>query len=95
MPTLKKNDAAYLSVEIEGKTYRIPLSRSLKIKEVRKLMKLSKLDEGEQFDFMVDFFGNYLGADVVDNLTTDDLVQLIGLWKTANEQAGDLSLGES
>ena len=95
MPKLTKKDAAYLSVEIDGKTYQIPLSRSLKIKEVRKLMKISKLEDGDQFDFMVEFFGKYLGADIVDELTTADLLELIKLWKTANEEVDEISLGES
>ena len=95
MPKLTEKDAAYLAIEIGGKTYRIPLSRSLKIKEVRKLMKLSKLDDSDQFDFMVEFFGKYLGAEVVDELTTADLIEIIKLWRTANEEVGDLDLGGS
>ena len=95
MPKLTPKNSAFLSVEIGGKKYQIPLSRSLKIKEVRKLMKISKMDDGEQFDFMVEFFGKYLGAEIIDELTTADLVELIKLWKTANEEAGDIDLGGS
>lgn len=95
MPKLTPKNAAYLNIEINGKTYQIPLSRSLKIKEVRKLMKLSMLEDGEQFDFMIEFFSKYLGAEVVEDLTTGDLLELIKLWKTANDEVEDVSLGES
>lgn len=94
MPKLTKKDEAYLNIEIDNKTYKIPLSRSLKIKEVRKLMKTTKLDGSEQFDFMVEFFGRYLGEEIVEELTTGDLIEIINLWKKANEEVEGLDLGE-
>lgn len=94
MPKLTKKDEAYLNIEIDNKTYKIPLSRSLKIKEVRKLMKTTKLDGGDQFDFMVEFFGRYLGEEIVEELTTGDLIEIINLWKKANEEVEGLTLGE-
>lgn len=95
MPKLNKQNKAYLTVEIDGKTYRIPLARSLKVKEVRKLMRADKLSEADQFDLMYDFMASYLGAEVVDDMTEGDLEQLFTLWTKANNEVGEVSLGES
>lgn len=95
MPKLKKQDRAYLSVEIDGKTYQIPLARSLKVKEVRKLMKADKLSESDQFDLMYDFMASYVGSEVIDEMTEGDLEQLFTLWTKANSEVGEVSLGES
>ena len=46
--SLTKKDKSYLTVEINGKTYNIPLATTLKLKEVRKFMKLGKKTEEEQ-----------------------------------------------
>jgi hypothetical protein len=93
---LKKTDKQYLNVTIEGKEYKMPLSRSLKVKEIRKLKSITKMDDSmEQFDLMAEFFGAYIGADVVDDLTTAELTELIDLWKQANEEVGEIELGES
>lgn len=95
MPKLNKQDKAYLTVEIDGKTYKIPLARSLKVKEVRKLMRADKLSEADQFDLMYDFMASYLGAEIVDDMTEGDLEQLFTLWTRANNEVGEVSLGES
>ena len=93
--SLTKRDKSYLTIEIEGKTYNIPLATTLKLKEVRKFMKLGKKTEEEQLDFLIDFFGHYLGDDVIDEMTIPDIQELFTLWGKANEEAGGPSLGES
>lgn len=92
---LTKKPGKFLTVEIEEKKYNIPLASSLKVKEIRKLLKLKKLSEDEQFDFMIDFFSKYLGEELVDELTSEDLTELFTLWNKANEQAGGMTTGES
>ena len=92
---LTKKPGKFLTVEIEGKKYNIPLASSLKVKEIRKLLKLKKLSEDEQFDFMIDFFSKYLGEELVDEFTSEDLTELFTLWNKANEQAGGMTTGES
>ena len=94
--SLSKSNGAYLNLEIDKKTYKIPLANSLKLKELRKLLKANKLEnEEEQLDFLTDFFGKYLGEDTVSELTLSQIWELFSLWKKANEEAGGLSLGES
>lgn len=94
--SLSKSNGAYLNLEIDKKTYKIPLANSLKLKELRKLLKANKLEnEEEQLDFLTDFFGKYLGEDTVSELTLSQIWELFSLWQKANEEAGGLSLGES
>ena len=94
--SLSKSNGAYLNIEIEKKSYKIPLANSLKLKELRKLIKANKLEsEEEQLDFLMDFFGRYLGEETIGELTIAQIYELFALWQKANEEAGGLSLGES
>lgn len=94
--SLSKSSGAYLNIEIEKKSYQIPLANSLKLKELRKLIKANKLEsEEEQLDFLMDFFGKYIGEDTIGELTIAQIYELFGLWQKANEEAGGISLGES
>lgn len=93
--SLTQKNRSYLTIEIDGKTYNIPLATTLKLKEVRKFLKIGKKTEEEQLDFLVDFFGNYLGEEVIDEMTIPDVQELFTLWGKANEEAGGPSLGES
>ena len=95
--SLTKKDKSYLTLEIEGKSYNIPLANTMKIKEVRKLVKLTKLPDDEQMDAMIDFLSEYLGEDVVNEMILDDVKEVFALWGRANgfNSDGDLQLGES
>lgn len=93
--SLTKKDEAYLTIEIDGKEYNIPLAKTLKVKEVRQLIKISKLEEMDQYDFMIEFLARYMGEDIVDEMTTGDVIEIFNLWKKANTDAEDLELGES
>lgn len=94
--SLSKSNGAYLNIEIEKKNYKIPLANSLKLKELRKLIKANKLEsEEEQLEFLMDFFGKYLGEDTIGELTIAQIYELFTLWQKANEEAGGISLGES
>lgn len=93
--SLTKKDEAYLTIEIDGKEYNIPLAKTLKVKEVRQLIKISKLEEMDQYDFMIEFLARYMGEKIVDEMTTGDVIEIFNLWKKANTDAEDLELGES
>lgn len=92
--SLTTKDSAYLTIEIGGKDYNIPLAKKLKVKEIRKLKDALKLPEDEQLDFIIDFLGNYLGAELVDDLTMEDLTEVFQYWIQANNEADGLKLGE-
>lgn len=93
--SLTKKNEAYLTIEIDGKEYNIPLAKTLKVKEVRQLIKISKLEEMDQYDFMIEFLARYMGEEIVDEMTTGDVIEIFNLWKKANTDAEDLELGES
>ena len=95
--SLKKKDAAFLTLEIDGAEYNIPLVTSMKIKEARKLLKIMKMDEAqidEMVDELTEFLGKYMGREFVEDMTFVDMIEVFNLWKKANEQVGGLSLGE-
>lgn len=91
---LQKKAAAFLTVEIDGKTYDIPLVNSMKVKEARQLLKVTKMEEEDQVDYLADFLGRYMGPEIVDDMTFADMFEIFRLWLKANEEAGGLSLGE-
>lgn len=95
MPKLSTPNTAYLNIEIKGKNYKIPLARSMKVKTIRKVLHISKLDEAEQFDFLYDLFAPYLGQELIDDLTESEIEELYVIWTKANSETGEVSLGES
>lgn len=80
-----------LIVTIGDNTYKIPLAKSLPLKKAKGLMKLTSKSTEEQFDAFVEFFKEYIDADVVDNLPISALTELAKAWNSANGE----TLGES
>ena len=91
--SLTKKDRAFLTLEIEGKTYNLPLVNTLKFKEVRKLMKITKLPEDEMLDTMGDFLEKYIG-DIVNEMTLADVKEIFTIWSKANN-GEETETGES
>ena len=91
--SLTKKDRAFLTLEIEGKTYSLPLVNTLKFKEVRKLMKITKLPEDEMLDTMGDFLEKYMG-DIVNEMTLADVKEIFTIWSKANN-GEETETGES
>ena len=96
--SFKEKDKRYLTLERGDKTYDLPLAGSMKVKELRKLVHISKLSEEEQFDLQVDFLAKRMGEAIVDEMTQDDINEIFQLWVKASN--GDLkedgrTLGES
>ena len=91
---LKLNDhktVEVLSVDIDGKKYNIPLGTSLKVKEYRKLKKI----KGDDDEGMFSFLASYIGKDVVEELTIDEIRLIFNAWAAATQEAGGISVGES
>lgn len=93
-----EKDKRYLTLEIDGKTYDLPLAGSMKVKELRKLIHIGKLPEEEQFDLQIDFLQKFMGEAIVDEMTQDDITSIYQLWIKASN--GDFkedgrTLGES
>ena len=93
---LTKQNDAFLTVQIGSELYKIPLTKSLKHSEVRKMSQYYK--EGNNlavYDYFCDLFERYIPKEILDELTEGEIEQLIDLWKKGNEAATGMSLGES
>ena len=75
-----------LKVNIGKKTYSVPLSGSLTIREAKALR------DGTEDGF--DFFGRYIPQDVLETLTMDQFNALNEAWKEASSEKTDVSMGE-
>ncbi len=83
---LNRKQKEVLVVDIDDKKYSIPLGTSLKRKE------LAKLDSDEA---AMKFFENYLGKELMDDLTVGEIKSIIEAWTKATQEASGVSLGES
>ena len=75
-----------LKVNIGKKTYSVPLSGSLSIREMKAMR------DGTEDGF--DFFGRYSPQDVLETLTMDQFNALNEAWKEASSEKTDASMGE-
>ena len=75
-----------LKVNIGKKTYSVPLSGSLSIREMKAMR------DGTEDGF--DFFGRYIPQDVLETLTMDQFNALNEAWKEASSKKTDASMGE-
>lgn len=88
-------DDGYMTVELtNGKTINIPLCKRLKVKKIRKLLKLNKLSGDEQMEAIIDFFGDYIGEELLDEMEFETLSDIYELWLKANSDADGLTMGE-
>ena len=81
-------DKEVLVVKIFDKEYSIPLASSLKVKEVKAIMALTKLEDDEKLNGFIDFFKSYIPEDVIEELPMSSLTQLMNAW------SGSSNLGE-
>lgn len=87
MPELNLNrkELEVLKVNIEDKSYSIPLGTSLKRSELSKL---------KTEDEVMKFFEKYLGKELMDDLSIGEIKQIIDAWSEATKKAGGVTLGE-
>lgn len=83
--TLNRKEIEVLTVNIEGKSYNIPLGTSLKRKEIAKLNKESEV---------LKFFEDHLGKELMDDLSIGELKQIVEAWTKATQDASGVNLGE-
>ena len=88
MPELNLNrkELEVLKVNIEDKSYSIPLGTSLKRSELSKL---------KTEDEVMTFFEKYLGKELMEDLSVGEIKQIIDAWSDATKKSGGLTLGES
>lgn len=84
--TLNRKEVEVLKVNIDDKTYSIPLGTSLKRAELAKL---------KTEDEVMTFFEKYLGKELMEDLSVGEIKQIIDAWSDATKKSGGLTLGES
>ena len=83
--TLNRKELEVLKVNIEDKSYTIPLGTSLKRSELAKL---------KTEDEVMKFFENHLGKELMDDLSIGEIKQIIDAWSEATKKSGGVTLGE-
>ena len=81
-------DKEVLVAKIFDKEYSIPLASSLKVKEVKSIMALTKLEDDEKLDGFIEFLKNYIPEEVIEELPMKSLTELMNAW------SGSSDLGE-
>lgn len=82
----KQNATDVVTFDIRGKSYNVPLARTMKYKELKAL----KTD-----DDVFAMFAKHIPAEVMDDLTMGELTQMSEAWADANQELEKTSLGES
>ena len=83
--TLKRREAKTLKIHIDSQTYEIPLSGSLKPKEVAKL---------DTVEATMEFMKQFIPAEVIDDLTQDEYNDIVTAWGEASKQEAGIKTGE-
>lgn len=82
----KKEQIEVLKATIEDETYSIPLASSLPYVK----LKAMRTD-----DKVIAFFREYIPEEVFNELTTDEVMQLVKAWNDAIQAEQGVSVGES
>lgn len=83
--TLKRRKTKTLKINIDDKSYFIPLSGSMKPKEVAKL---------DTVEATLDFMKKYIPEEVLDELTQDEYNDIVRAWGEASKEESGLKPGE-
>jgi len=82
----KKEQIEVLKATIEDETYSIPLASSLPY------VKLKAMRTDEK---VIEFFKEHIPEEVFNELTTDEVMQLVKAWNDATQAEQGVSVGES
>ena len=83
--TLKRHEAKTLKVNIDDKSYHIPLAGSLKAKKVAAL---------DTVEATLAFMKQFIPEEVIDDLTQDEYNDIVQAWGAASKEASGLKPGE-
>jgi hypothetical protein len=83
--TLKRRKAKTLTVHIDDQSYKIPLSGSMKPKEVAQL---------DTVEATMEFMKRYIPAEVIDDLTQDEYNDIVKAWGEASKEEAGIKTGE-
>ena len=81
-----------LKVNLEDKSFTIPLGSALPVDEV---IKLSSLKGEKRTEFMYNFLKKHIPEDIYKTLTVGSLMQIFTAWTEATNEATGITPGES
>ena len=69
-----------IKIEIENKTYSLPLMKHLKYKTLKKLFNLRD-DKSDDLEMIIEILGEYIPTEVLEELSVAEITQIITAWK--------------
>ena len=79
-----------IKVEIENKTYSLPLMKHLKYKTLKKLLSM-KDESADDLEMIIEVLGEYIPNEVLEELSVAEITQIITTWKDVS--GGETDLG--
>ena len=90
--------AKYLTADVGGKKYDIPLADYMKMPDAREMLNIRRLPakerEGAYTSFFLSYFERYIGEDAFAELSMNDFEALMAAWNEANEAEASATPGE-
>lgn len=81
----KTKDIEVIEVAIGKKTYKIPLAKYLPYKAIKKL----RSKEENNLDSIIEILSDFIPIDVLENLTMQQITQILEAWSDASQDNED------
>ena len=87
-----------LEVEVDGKTYRIPLADYMPMADAKTMLQIKRMPakerDGAYTEFFFSYFERYIGEEPFNKLTSKDFETMMDGWNKANDAEGSAETGE-
>lgn len=83
----KTKDIEVIEVAIGKKTYKIPLAKYLPYKAIKKL----RSKEENNLDSIIEILSDFIPIDTLENLTMQQITQILEAWSDASQNNEDNS----
>jgi hypothetical protein len=83
----KTKDIEVIEVAIGKKTYKIPLAKYLPYKAIKKL----RSKEENNLDSIIEILSDFIPIDILENLTMQQITQILEAWSDASQDNEDNS----
>lgn len=81
----KTKDIEVIEVAIGKKTYKIPLAKYLPYKAIKKL----RSKEENNLDSIIEILSDFIPIDILENLTMQQITQILEVWSDASQDNED------
>lgn len=81
----KTKDIEVIEVAIGKKTYKIPLAKYLPYKAIKKL----RSKEENNLDSIIEILSDFIPIDILENLTMQQITQILEAWSDASQDNED------